>query len=160
MFLPQPTTRPFGVEDLSGTWLLETFRTMTQNARASHYTVRITLQSDGAFTQHILWKDRTDHQQADGIWKLDGARVVLEGILLEDFDFTSNTGTWRSSSITWWMIDTRDSIALFGSLHGDPDSFQVFRKENEPNKAVEPTPVAVTSCADAHLAPATSAAHL
>ncbi len=48
-------------------------------------------------------------------------------------------------------------------LHDKPDGnykFSYPRKKNEPNKAVEPTPVAVTPPADAGGAPSTSAAHL
>ena len=53
-----------------------------------------------------------------------------------------------------------ERVSLKNELREGEVGLVIGLYETEPNKAVEPTPVAVTSCADAHLAPATSVAHL
>ena len=60
---------------------------------------------------------------------------------------------------TYWMIVLFYFLFMIFSA---VSLFSTNEPENraEPNKVVEPTPVAVTSCAGAHLAPPTSVAHL
>src|SRR5690606_22415101 len=86
-FLPQPTSRPVDANDIIGSWTLDGFRPMTQNAKSSHYTVTVDIRPDYTFTQRIQWEDRPDHQEATGTWSMDGAYLLLDGVLMEEFDF-------------------------------------------------------------------------
>lgn len=55
--------------------------------------------------------------------------MILEGALMQDFDFETNEGRWQAHTATWWMSDIAGEARLFGGLHPDPDSFGFFRKE-------------------------------
>jgi hypothetical protein len=108
-FTPSPTQKTVTTNDVLGKWSFP--------ADYGKTTVIMAFQSSGIFTQMVLLGNgQTNSYQ--GQWSLDGAWLRLVGIA-EEFG-----GTWNTNTMSWYFIDGRKKLELFGGESPDPDSWQ------------------------------------
>ena len=134
---PGPTKRAFQREEIVGIWTAEGSRPLTQSM-SGMYSVRLTLRADGSFDQSIVVKGKPQTHQASGTWALNGSMITFTGLLMEDWDQTTDKATWTKGDVEWWFVDASYDelpVGLFGGLHPDPDSFTLWthvQPEKEP----------------------------
>ena len=127
---PGPTTRSFHRADILGEWTHRDSSPATQST-TQQYSVSVILRDDGAFDQVIKIDGDPTARKASGTWILTGSSISLEGLLIHDWDRDSDTATWTNAEADWWFVDWHGSdqrVALFGSLHPDPDAFAPWTK--------------------------------
>jgi len=112
-FPPSPTTRPVAVGDIAGTWRFEPL--------GYRDTVSLVLESDGSL-QQIVRTSNGQSLKAAGSWSIDGAKVNLEGVLV-------NFDGWNPRGEQWSVIDRDESPTGFAILGGaiDPDQWVILR---------------------------------
>jgi hypothetical protein len=127
---PGPTKRSFQQADILGEWTHRDSSPATQST-TQHYSVSVILRDNGAFDQVIKIDGDPTPREATGTWILTGSSISLKGLLIHDWDRDSDTAKWTSDEADWWFVDWHGSdqrVALFGSLHADPDTFAPWTK--------------------------------
>jgi hypothetical protein len=130
---PGPTKRSIKRADITGEWTRRDSRPATRSSSQS-YSVSLNLREDGVFDQVIRMDGNPAVQKASGTWVLTGSRISLKGLLTDDWDQVSDTATWTKADADWWFVDWYGSgqrVALFGSVHPDPDAFAPWTKNRQ-----------------------------
>lgn len=121
--LPPATSRTVARNDLIGEWCYRPYA-------PGNPKVVLMLKPDSAFTQTVRVDDQTIAQS--GTWALQGADLVLSGVLPE---FNGS----HAARQAWRIIDRRSAAKGFAILGGsdDPDQWVVFEINHECSAAVE-----------------------
>ena len=66
--------------------------------------------------------------QQDGTWKLDGADIDLDKVLINEG--LSDQEGWVAEPASWYFVESsgKPPLVIFGGTHPDPDSWQEFKK--------------------------------
>lgn len=140
---PGPTTRSFQQADVLGEWTHRDSSPATQFT-TQQYLVSVNLREDGAFDQVVTIDGDASARTASGKWILNGSRISLKGLLMHDWDRASDIVTWTKGQADWWFVDWHGGdqrVALFGSLHPDPDAYVPWTK-NRASAPEQPLPAA------------------
>lgn len=128
MFAPQPTTSPVKMSDVVGIWSRSANSIGLKNI---NYALEIEFMADGTFKQTIASDSPSVAARQNGKWHLSGAEVILDRVLIEDWDAKPGASPWRAGTSQWWMIDVSipgRPFALYGGLGLDPDTFNGFMR--------------------------------
>jgi hypothetical protein len=109
----EPTAKPVAEDDLLGRWEFYLDRLCL--------IVRIVFWADGTFSQTMLANRDEVRECPGGTWRLEGAYVHLDG-------YVPTAGT-SAESRTWWMIDARDGLVLFGGDEVDGKHYFPIRRD-------------------------------
>ena len=119
-FLPTPTEKKVAPADAVGTWQYP--------AHFGETTITIEIRADGTFHQVVKLAGNSEPLQQDGTWKLDGADIDLDKVLINEG--LSDQEGWVAEPASWYFVESsgKPPLVIFGGTHPDPDSWQEFKK--------------------------------
>lgn len=133
MNMPQPTTGSVKPSDVIGVWTLA----VTNSGMGSlNYDIEMEFRTDNTFVQTITSTNPNIAATQTGRWRLSGANVFLENVMVEKYGTPANS-PWEIGSKNWWMTDSsapNPSYGLVGGLTVDPDGYYEFLKVSSGNR--------------------------
>lgn len=110
-FTPSATNKPVTTNDVVGVWSFAEDYGKT--------TVLMTFVPSGVFTQQIVTASQTNTHV--GKWSLDGPHLQLVNFMAQKM------GSWTNDSMSWYFVDGKKRLEIFGGAFPDPDAFQLLK---------------------------------